>query len=143
MPPRNSSMQSLPLATRRFTPSKPQSSALPTESKDLKPARLPRRLHPILEMNPKYRTHLCSMENERRCYPSSPNAALSLQVNLHPSPPNRTKSYTSAPASKGPFSWFSPLNDCLQDPKEKDPPELASFDALAQALNTLYSDPHI
>ena len=42
-----------------------------------------------------------------------------------------------------PFSWFSPLNDRLQDPKEEDPPELASFDAFAKALTTLYGDPHL
>jgi hypothetical protein len=42
-----------------------------------------------------------------------------------------------------PFSWFSPLNDRLQDPERKDPPELASFDALAKALTTLYGDPHL
>src|SRR5579859_7029811 len=36
-----------------------------------------------------------------------------------------------------PFSWFSPLNDRLQDPEEKDPEELLTFDTLAKHLTTL------
>src|SRR5579859_922157 len=143
MPPRNSSMQSLPLATRRFTPSKPQSSALPTKSKDLKPARLPHRLHPILETNPKYRIHLCSMENENRCYPSAKCRLKFVgQPSSFPTESNKVI-YVSSRLEAPPFSWFSPLNDRLQDPKEKDPPELASFDAFDKALKTLYSDPHL
>jgi hypothetical protein len=35
------------------------------------------------------------------------------------------------------------LNDCLQDPKEKDPAELLTFDSLAKHLTTLYGDPHL
>ena len=42
-----------------------------------------------------------------------------------------------------PFSWFSPLNDRLQDPEEQDPEELLTFDALAKSLTTLYGDPHL
>jgi hypothetical protein len=42
-----------------------------------------------------------------------------------------------------PFSWFSPLNDRLQDATEKDPEELLTFDSLAKHLTTLYGDPHL
>jgi len=42
-----------------------------------------------------------------------------------------------------PFSWFSPLNDRLQDLEEKDPEELFTFDSLAKHLTTLYGDSHL
>jgi len=42
-----------------------------------------------------------------------------------------------------PFSWFSPLNDRLQDPEGENPPELLSFETLSKNLTTLYGDPHL
>ncbi|HEY6282825.1 MAG TPA: hypothetical protein VIW22_02770 [Nitrososphaerales archaeon] len=42
-----------------------------------------------------------------------------------------------------PFSWFTPLNNRLNDPEATTPLELATFDAFAKALTTLYGDPHL
>src|SRR5579859_6347771 len=51
--------------------------------------------------------------------------------------------YASSRLEGPPFSWFSPLNDRLQNPEEKDPEELLTFDSLAKHLTTLYGGPHL
>jgi hypothetical protein len=42
-----------------------------------------------------------------------------------------------------PFSWFTPLNNRLNNPEESTPPELTIFEVFAKVLIILYNDPHL
>src|SRR5579859_5277284 len=141
-------MPSRPNSPKQNKESLPSKSASSTRAKQSRNSQLiPLHLVPPLlwpKTNLKYQTPPMFNGERRALLPFLAKCRLKFIGQPSSFPTEAAKVIYAGSCLKGPpFSWFSPLNDRLQDPEEKDPTELLTFDSLAKHLTTLYGDPHL